>query len=164
MFEALQSAAILCSALFAGAALYINLVEHPARLQCGTELAATVFGPSYKRATLMQVPLAIVATISAIRLLVVSWIGPMDRGCPNDIRCNALYVGCDYADKQTVAGSGVAARFGNGASPSGTLGAPACCAKCCEFSRNDHFPSCVSEPLTGSRRPPAHFHVLPKNC
>jgi len=66
MFEALQSAAILCSALFAGAALYINLVEHPARLQCGTELAATVFGPSYKRATLMQVPLAIVATISAI--------------------------------------------------------------------------------------------------
>ena len=66
MFEALQSAAILSSALFAGAALYINLVEHPARLQCGTELAATVFGPSYKRATLMQVPLAIVATISAI--------------------------------------------------------------------------------------------------
>jgi uncharacterized membrane protein len=66
MFETFQSAAILCSALFAGAALYINLVEHPARLQCGTELAATVFGPSYKRATLMQVPLAVVATISAV--------------------------------------------------------------------------------------------------
>ena len=66
MFDALQSVAILCSALFAGAALYINLVEHPARLQCGTELAATVFGPSYKRATIMQVSLAVVATISAV--------------------------------------------------------------------------------------------------
>src|SRR5262245_32404198 len=66
MLEALQSTAILCSALFAGAALYINLVEHPARLQCGTELAATVFGPSYKRATVMQVTLAVVATVSAV--------------------------------------------------------------------------------------------------
>jgi len=66
MLEAFQFAAILCSALFAGAALYINLVEHPARMQCGTSLAATVFGPSYKRATVMQVPLAVVGTISAV--------------------------------------------------------------------------------------------------
>jgi uncharacterized membrane protein len=66
MIEVFQFAAILCSALFAGAALYINLVEHPARMQCGTGLAATVFGPSYKRATLMQVPLAVVATVSAV--------------------------------------------------------------------------------------------------
>src|SRR5262245_58521651 len=66
MLEAFQFAAILSSALFAGAALYINLVEHPARMQCGTGLAATVFGPSYRRATLMQVPLAAVATISAL--------------------------------------------------------------------------------------------------
>jgi uncharacterized membrane protein len=64
--ETFQFAAILSSALFAGAALYINLVEHPARMQCGTELAATVFGPSYLRATRMQVPLALLATISAI--------------------------------------------------------------------------------------------------
>jgi uncharacterized membrane protein len=66
MLEFFQFAAIFCSALFAGAALYINLVEHPARMQCGTGLAATVFGPSYKRATVMQVPLAVVATISAV--------------------------------------------------------------------------------------------------
>jgi len=57
MLEAFQFAAIFCSAIFAGAALYINLVEHPARMQCGTGWAATVFPPSYKRAILMQVTL-----------------------------------------------------------------------------------------------------------
>jgi uncharacterized membrane protein len=66
MLEVFQFAAILSCALFAGAALYINLAEHPARMQCGTELAATVFGPSYHRAAAMQVPLALVASVSAI--------------------------------------------------------------------------------------------------
>ena len=66
MLEAFQFAAILCSAIFAGAALYINLVEHPARMQCGIELAGAVFGPSYKRATVMQVPLALTATTAAV--------------------------------------------------------------------------------------------------
>jgi len=58
MLELTQIVAILSSTLFAGAALYVSLVEHPARLSCGTELAATEFGPSYKRATVMQVVLA----------------------------------------------------------------------------------------------------------
>src|SRR5215467_13215991 len=51
--------ATLCAGLFAGAAIYINAVEHPARLTCGTELALRVFGPSYRRATIMQASLAI---------------------------------------------------------------------------------------------------------
>jgi hypothetical protein len=50
--------ATVCARLFAGAAIYINAVEHPARLSCGTELAVREFAPSYHRATLMQVPLA----------------------------------------------------------------------------------------------------------
>ena len=66
MPEAFQFGAILSSALFAGAALYITFVEHPARMQCGTELAATVFGPSYHRATIMQVPLALLAAVCAM--------------------------------------------------------------------------------------------------
>jgi len=53
--------AILACALFAGAAVYINLVEHPARLACGTEIAARQWAPSYKRATVLQAPLALVA-------------------------------------------------------------------------------------------------------
>jgi len=66
MLEVFQFVAILSCGLFAGGALYINLVEHPARMECGTELAATVFGPSYHRATVMQVPLALMAALSAI--------------------------------------------------------------------------------------------------
>jgi len=60
VLEFSQIIAVFASTLFAGAALYVNLVEHPARLSCGTELAATEFAPSYKRATVMQVALAIV--------------------------------------------------------------------------------------------------------
>jgi uncharacterized membrane protein len=63
LFEGL---AVLCAGLFAGAAIYITLVEHPARLQCGTELAVTEFGPSYRRATLMQAPLAAVGLIASV--------------------------------------------------------------------------------------------------
>jgi hypothetical protein len=58
--------AALAASLFAGAAVYINLVEHPARLACGTELAARQFAPSYKRATVMQVSLALVATLAGL--------------------------------------------------------------------------------------------------
>ena len=67
LFELL---ATLCAGLFAGAAIYITLVEHPARLECGTELAATEFGPSYRRATVMQVPLAAIGLIAAV----VAWV------------------------------------------------------------------------------------------
>ena len=47
-----QFLAILATALFAGAAIYINVAEHPARMECGTALAATVFGLSYRRVDL----------------------------------------------------------------------------------------------------------------
>jgi uncharacterized membrane protein len=66
MLEFAQVVAVLASTLFAGAALYVSLVEHPARLSCGTELAATEFGPSYKRATVMQVALAVTAAIAGV--------------------------------------------------------------------------------------------------
>ena len=35
MREIAQFVAVLACALFTGAAVYINLVEHPARMQCG---------------------------------------------------------------------------------------------------------------------------------
>lgn len=58
--------ATVCAGLFAGAAIYITLVEHPARLSCGTALAVREFGPSYLRATLMQAPLAFFGTFAAL--------------------------------------------------------------------------------------------------
>jgi uncharacterized membrane protein len=63
--------AIIACAFFAGIAIYINLVEHPARMECGTEVAATVFPPSYKRAAVMQVSLAIISFVSSI----FAWYG-----------------------------------------------------------------------------------------
>src|SRR5580704_8165817 len=50
---------IACAGLFCGAALYVNFVEHPARMACGPELALREFAPSYQRATIMQASLAI---------------------------------------------------------------------------------------------------------
>src|SRR6202048_4922328 len=61
-----ESLAILSSGLFAGAALYVSFVEHPARMLCGTRLAITEFAPSYKRGTVMQASLAAVGTLAAI--------------------------------------------------------------------------------------------------
>ena len=64
-----QLVAMVACGLFAGAAVYINLVEHPARMECGTKLAATVFAPSYRRAAVMQASLATLGFLSAV----VAW-------------------------------------------------------------------------------------------
>lgn len=52
--------------LFAGAAVYVSLVEHPARLSCGLSVAIAEFAPSYRRATVMQAALAVIGTIAAL--------------------------------------------------------------------------------------------------
>ena len=61
--------AALSSGLFAGASVYINLVEHPARMQTGIRPALAEFAPSYKRATVTQVSLAVAGFSSAL----VAW-------------------------------------------------------------------------------------------
>jgi uncharacterized membrane protein len=66
MDSLLQSLATFSCALFAGAGLYINAVEHPARTSCGMEVALTQWKPSYKRATLLQAPLAILGFVFAL--------------------------------------------------------------------------------------------------
>lgn len=52
------------SKLFYRAAVYLNIAEHPARIECGTQLASIVFGPSYRRASGMQASLALLSTIT----------------------------------------------------------------------------------------------------
>ena len=68
--------AALSSGLFTGASLYINLVEHPARMQAGTRVALAEFAPSYKRATVTQVSLAVAGFLSAL----VAWRPRSDAG------------------------------------------------------------------------------------
>jgi uncharacterized membrane protein len=66
--------ATLASGIFAGAAVYVNFVEQPARFSGGVELAVTEWKPSYKRGTMMQAPLAAVGSLAAL----MSW--GVDRG------------------------------------------------------------------------------------
>jgi uncharacterized membrane protein len=61
-----ETIAALSSGLFAGAAVYINLVEHPARMETGVRPALTEFAPSYKRATVTQVSLAVAGFLGAL--------------------------------------------------------------------------------------------------
>ncbi len=68
MTELFQFAAVLSALFFTAIAIYVNLGEHPARMECGQEVAATVFGPSYKRASKIQVGLVSAATISGVVL------------------------------------------------------------------------------------------------
>jgi len=63
--------AVLSCSLFAGAAIYISLVEHPARMECGVEIAATEFSPSYRRATIMQATCAALGLLSSIAACLV---------------------------------------------------------------------------------------------
>jgi hypothetical protein len=66
MLMLLDLVALLCTGLFAGAALYVTLVEHPARRECGTALAIAEFGPSYRRGAVMQASLAAVGALAGV--------------------------------------------------------------------------------------------------
>jgi uncharacterized membrane protein YczE len=66
MLHALEFVATLCAGLFAGAALYINFAEHPARMGLETRMAALQWAPSYRRATWMQAPLALVSFLAGV--------------------------------------------------------------------------------------------------
>jgi hypothetical protein len=62
----LQMVSTFATGIYFGAAVYVNLVEHPARISCGVPLAVTEWRPSYKRGTLMQAPLALIGSLSAL--------------------------------------------------------------------------------------------------
>jgi hypothetical protein len=62
----LEWIATLAAGLFAGAALYVSLVEHPARASLGSRAAVHEFGPSYRRGALMQAPLSLLGAAAGI--------------------------------------------------------------------------------------------------
>jgi hypothetical protein len=71
---AFELLATVCAGMFAGAAVYINLVEHPARIECGTALAIREFAPSYRRAAILQGSLAVLGFVAAT----VAWLSARD--------------------------------------------------------------------------------------
>jgi hypothetical protein len=66
LVSTLEFAATLTGALFAGAALYISVAEHPARMGLETRAAARQWAPSYQRATWLQAPLAVVSLVCGV--------------------------------------------------------------------------------------------------
>lgn len=66
MLQSFELIATLAAAWFAGAALYINVAEHPARLGLETKMAAQQWAPSYKHATWLQAPLALVSFLAGV--------------------------------------------------------------------------------------------------
>jgi hypothetical protein len=81
----LELVALFCTGLFAGAAIYITLVEHPARLECGPAPAIAEFGPSYRRAAVMQASLAAVGCLAGV----VDWV----QGSSAPVLVSALLLG-----------------------------------------------------------------------
>ncbi len=81
-------AALVFATLFTGAALYISLVEHPARLGLDNGPLLAQWQPSYKRALPIQAGLAVLGGIAGL----VAWyqmhdwqslLGPLCQGsCP----------------------------------------------------------------------------------
>jgi hypothetical protein len=63
VFEAIATAA---AGVFAGAAVYITVVEHPVRSMLAPEAARVQFDRSYHRAAPMQAGLAVAGTAAAI--------------------------------------------------------------------------------------------------
>jgi Domain of unknown function (DUF1772) len=66
MLMLLKFIATITAAIFAGAALYINVAEHPARMELDTRFAAAQWAPSYRRATWMQAPLALLSLVAGL--------------------------------------------------------------------------------------------------
>ena len=66
MLITLKFLAIFTASVFAGAALYVSLVEHPARMTLDTKAAAMEWAPSYARGTWMQAPLALLSLVTGL--------------------------------------------------------------------------------------------------
>ena len=66
MRQIAEFVAVLACGLFTGAAVYVSFVEHPARMECGAEIAAAEFSTSYPRGSVMQATLAALGLLSSI--------------------------------------------------------------------------------------------------
>lgn len=116
MLEVSQFLATFCTAIFAGAALYINLVEHPARRSLDTSAAVIEWARSYKRATFMQAPLAVIGFIAGTVVWLLStgfgWlVAAAHRGG------RSVYIDRHHADESQALGCEPGCRVSRKARP-----------------------------------------------
>jgi len=70
---AAAAAAMVSATTFTAWALYVSVVEHPARLDLGGTAGRAQFGPSYRRAAPWQASFAAVALVSGAALAALTW-------------------------------------------------------------------------------------------
>ena len=68
--------ALIASAIFTGAAFYVNFAEQPARLSLDDRALLTEWKPAYKHGAAMQAPLALVGFLLAI----IAWWQTSEAG------------------------------------------------------------------------------------
>ena len=127
--DTLEIVTVIASGLFAGASIYINLVEHPARLSCGTAIAVKQWAPSYKRATVMQVSLALVATVAGIGRVTRWRRAAVVSRCSANLRRHSFHPHRGVADEQSTACTRTRSSVRRDAAPAGEMGSSPCCQK-----------------------------------
>src|SRR5262245_18370312 len=68
-----QQLALVTAAIFAGAAIYINIAEQPARLQLHPDALLTQWKPSYARGSIIQSSLVIVSGVRGVQVYFGTW-------------------------------------------------------------------------------------------
>ena len=109
--------ALVIGALFAGAAVYINAAEQPARLQLDDRALLAEWKPAYKRGFAMQAPLAVIGFLAGLLawwqtgerlwavgavVLIMNWPYTLLRIMPTNQRLLAIDVECAGSESRAL--------------------------------------------------------------